>query len=301
MIELTDVTKQFRVTPGPGRKPGVIEALAGVSATIEAGEVIAVVGPNGAGKSTLFSVLLGFLEPSSGDVRIAGVQPRAYVRAHGAGYLPERFRLPGEWGVRDALLAFARLERIDVARAEDALQSLGLMEHSTKSVSALSHGMLKRVGLAQALMGERALVVLDEPTEGLDAVWRVRFRDTIAELRSRAVTVLIASHDLAELERLADRAILLQNGRVSEIMSLRTRTDTRMYRIELAAAVDAINDFFPGAARGERATEFTVKVSDVADLNRRLAALLAAGGAVIAVNAADTLEDRVSRATGVQS
>ena len=300
MIELKDVAKRFRITPGPGRKAGVVEALAGVTATIEAGEIVAVVGPNGAGKSTLFSILLGFLEPTAGDVFIDELDPRAYIRANGAGYLPERFRLPGEWNVRDALRAFARLERIDVKRADAIIDLLGLNEHARKSIATLSHGMVQRVGLAQALMGERALVVLDEPTEGLDAVWRVRFRDVIAGLRARQSTVLIASHDLSELERLADRAIVLQDGRVSDTVALRDRGGSRAFRIELMSAYEGFNDLFPGAEPVSGSSTYVVNVSDVADLNRRLAALLSSGVNVVSIQPAETLEDRVTRG-GVKS
>lgn len=294
MIVIDKVAKRFRIAPGPRRKAGVVDALVDVSLKISAGEVLAVVGPNGAGKSTLFALLLGFLEPTEGEIAIAGDDPRAYMRKQGAGYLPERFRLPPEWRVSDALRAFASLERIDRAQAEAAIELLGLRDHADKSMAALSHGMVQRVGLAQALMAERPLIVLDEPTEGLDAYWRVRFRDLIARQRARGATVLIASHDLNELERLADRALLLDAGRVLEDVSLRDRTEARRYRIELTAADTALQEVFPGAHADGNNT-FIVDVSDVADLNRRLAALLATGAAVVAVTPADTLEDRVTR------
>lgn len=295
MIQLEDVAKRFRITPGPGRKGGVVDALVDITAEIKSGEVVAVVGPNGAGKSTLFSVLLGFLETTAGDVAIDGLEPRAYMRAHGAGYLPERFRLPPEWTVEGALTGLAKLDRIDSSAAQTAIDAFGLREHAGKTMAALSHGMLQRVGLAQATMGERALVVLDEPTEGLDAIWRVRFRDVVAQLRARNATVLIASHDLAELERLADRAIVLEGGRVTDVISLRERTDTRLYRIELAAPHDAVVAVFPGATDANTSTSFTAHVSDVADLNRRVAALIAAGAHIVAVAPAETLENRVTR------
>lgn len=298
MINIEKVSKRFRIAPGPGRKAGVVEALTDVSAEITAGEVIAVVGPNGAGKSTLFSLLLGFLEPTAGDLAIAGDDPRRYMRRHGAGYLPERFRLPQEWTVRDALRGFARLERADVKRADQLIEAFGLEDHAGKTMAALSHGMLQRVGLAQATLAERMLVVLDEPTEGLDAFWRVRFRDVVARQRARGATVLIASHDLAELERLADRALVLDGGRLREVVSLRDRTSVRSYRLELAEKHDAFNDVFPDARAAAQANEYIVAVSDVADLNRRLAALLAAGAVVVSVVPADTLEERVTRPGG---
>ncbi|HEY0305325.1 MAG TPA: ABC transporter ATP-binding protein [Longimicrobiales bacterium] len=301
MITVDKVSKRFRITPGPGRKAGVVDALTDVSVEIASGEVVAVVGPNGAGKSTLFSVILGFLEPTAGDIAIDGDDPRRYMRRLGVGYLPERFRLPAAWTVRDALRAFAKLERVDAQRADLAIDAFGLADHAGKVMTALSHGMLQRVGLAQALLAERALIVLDEPTEGLDALWRVRFRDVIAQQRARGATILIASHDLAELERLADRAILLDSGRLREVMSLRERTAVRAYRVELADAHAGFTDVFPGARAVAQSHAFVVDVSDVADLNRRLAALLASGAAVVSITPADTLEERVTRSTGGQS
>ena len=301
VITVDKVSKRFRITPGPGRKAGVVDALTDVSVEIASGEVVAVVGPNGAGKSTLFSLILGFLEPTDGDIAIDGDDPRRYMRRQGAGYLPERFRLPAPWTVRDALRAFAKLERVDGKRADLAIEAFGLTDHVGKVMTALSHGMLQRVGLAQALLAERALIVLDEPTEGLDALWRVRFRDVIAQQRARGATILIASHDLAELERLADRAILLDGGRLREVMSLRERTAVRAYRVELAEAHAGFADVFPGARAVAHGNAYIVDVSDVADLNRRLAALLASGASVVSITPADTLEERVTRSTGGQS
>jgi ABC-type multidrug transport system ATPase subunit len=301
VIKIDKVTKRFRVTPGPGRKAGVVDALVALTTEIASGEVVAVVGPNGAGKSTLFSLVLGFLDPTDGEVLLDGAEPRTYMRKHGAGFLPERFRLPSEWSVRDALRGFARLEHVDARRADAMIDAFGLSDHASKTMHALSHGMVQRVGLAQALLAERSLIVLDEPTEGLDAYWRVRFRDVIAEQRARGATILIASHDLAELERLADRAILLEAGQLRESVNLRDRTAVRSYRLELAETHPAFADVFPGARNSTQANSYIVDVSDVADLNRRLAALLDAGASVISVMPADTLEERVTRSTGSQS
>ena len=273
----------------------MVDALVDITYDVAAGEVLAVVGPNGAGKSTLFSLLLGFLEPTGGDIAINGSDPRRYVRNNGVGYLPERFRLPSEWRVNDVLHAFTGLDRVARSRAREALERFGLAEHANKNVGALSHGMIQRLGLAQALYAQRALIVLDEPTEGLDAYWRVRFRDLIAEQRARGATVLIASHDLNELERLADRALLLDAGRVREVISLRDRTGARSYHIALAEASTTLNDVFPGARQTSDERTYLVEVSDVADLNRRLAALLATGATVVSVTPADTLEQRVTR------
>lgn len=278
-----------------------MDALVDVTAEISRGEVVAVVGPNGAGKSTLFSVILGFLEPTAGEITIDGLEPRRYMKQHGAGYLPERFRLPPEWQVRDALRGLASLDGEDRNGADAAVDAFGLSEHADKNIAALSHGMLQRIGLAQALLAQHELIVLDEPTEGLDAFWRVRFRDLVAQQRARGATVLIAGHDLAELERLADRAILMEQGSIKEVVGLRERAESTSYRIELLAPHDAFAEVFPQSRPASEASTHIADVSDVGDLNRRLAALLGAGASVISVTPADTLEERVTRGGKEQS
>lgn len=312
-IEFERVSKRYVVAPGIGRAPKVIEALRDVSLSLPAGRVYGVVGPNGAGKSTLFALLLGFVFPTAGQIRIDGAAPRDYTRYRGASYLPERFSLPGEWTVRSALGTLARLEGLPAKAARDhadaAMERLGLVEHAAKPLGTLSRGLLQRVGLAQALLATRDLVVLDEPTEGLDPIWRIRFRDMVKELRDAERTVLLASHDLAEVERLADRVILLDAGRVVNVLELATGAEapsSRRYRLELAAPTPAVSEMFPGAElassgepgeSGDVVAAYLVDVVDAADLSARLAALLATGARIGAVQPVyDRLEERVRRA-----
>src|SRR5690606_33189943 len=236
---------------------------------------------------------------------------RRYVRRHGAAYLPERFRVPGEWRVRPALVALARLEglRPDVAarRADEALQRLGLEPFADREVRTLSRGVLQRLGLAQALLGERELLVLDEPTEGLDPLWRIKLRAILEEQRAAGRTILLASHDLAEVERVVERVVLLDGGRVREVFEPAlaggkgaTRGPLR-YRLELAGAARELEEAFPGAVPvgpGEPGA-YRVTVADEAELSTRLGALIAAGGVVSAVlPETEPLEARVQRALG---
>lgn len=291
MIEIESLGKTF----GTRRQP--IHALRDVSLSIGPG-VWAVVGPNGAGKSTLFGLMLGFLRPSTGAVAIAGVSPRRYLRRHGAAYLPERFRLPPEWPVRAALRTLARLEGSTGpdadARADRALSRLGLDDLADRNVGQLSRGLTQRLGLAQTLLADRDLVLLDEPTEGLDPLWRVRFRDLVAELRASGRTVLLASHELAEVQRLADRAILLDDGRVREVMDVQGPDGpATRYRLDIDASPDIVAIAFPDADPAAR--PLTVTVADPAELSHRLAALLDAGGVVRAVVPEAGLEERVRR------
>jgi ABC-2 type transport system ATP-binding protein len=289
MIEIESLGKRY----GTHRHP--THGLRDASLSMGPG-VWAVVGPNGAGKSTLLGLVLGFLRPSSGSVTIDGTTPRRYLRRRGASYLPERFRLPPEWPVRAALQTLARLDGMSAGEADDradrAVERFGLAEHADRTVGTLSRGLNQRLGLAQAMLADRDLVVLDEPTEGLDPLWRIRFRDVVHELRTAGRTVLLASHELAEVERLADRAILLEGGRVKDVLEVQgPEGPTTSYRLDVDAPADALAIAFPDADPTMR--PLTVTVSGAAELSHRLAALLDAGGVVRAVVPQGGLEERV--------
>ncbi len=198
MIVFDHVGKRYRSWRGRD-----VLALEEFSVEIGAGEVFGIAGPNGAGKSTLISLLLGFLGPSTGALHIQGLAPRRYVERHGVGYLSELVNIPPAWRVtsvlrRYGLLAGVAAPRLD-ERVEWALDSLGLQEHSGTRVRQLSKGNLQRLGLAQALLGDTRMIVLDEPTHGLDPLWTQRFRDIVDRLRRPDRAILIASHNLERL------------------------------------------------------------------------------------------------------
>jgi ABC-2 type transport system ATP-binding protein len=287
MIELSSVTRKF------GRAS---EAVSDVTLSLRAGCVWALVGPNGAGKSTLLSLILGFIRPTRGTVLIAGDRPRDYVRDCGASYLPERFSLPSSWRAGDALRMFAQLDGSGAASAARVIDRFGLEPHLHKRSRELARGLLQRVGLAQALIAERDLIVLDEPTEGLDPVWRVRLRDIVNDLRAENRTIVIASHDLAELERVADRVIVLDAGRVREVLEVQPHAHVAEYRVRLADPFQTVHDSFPDA-RAEDERTFITRVADAAELSQRLGALLASGAIVSAVEPLHrALEERVRAA-----
>ena len=299
MILLEGAGRRF--TPR-GSQP--VDALGRVTLRVDPGSVFAVVGPNGAGKTTLFALVLGFLRPTAGRVTVDGLDPRRFARTRGASWLPERFSLPTGWRVRESLNALARLEGlspIDARGAADAaIVRLNLGPHADKPVEALSRGLLQRLGLAQALLAPRDLVVLDEPTQGLDPLWRIRLREVVAELRRDGRTILLASHELDEVERLADRAAVLRDGRLEEIVDLRGADgDGLPYRIRLERPAD-LAAAFPGAEReagadgSDGAVVYRVRVADTADLTRRLAALIESGARIVGVQpGASDLETRV--------
>ena len=217
MIELAEVVKAYRARGI--RRSEEIRALDGVSLAVEPGTAIGIVGLNGAGKSTLLRVLLGYARPTSGTVKVGGLRARTYAERHGVAYVPERVTLPRAWTVRGAMRAFAMLGNLgDDAweQVEAAIERLGLQGLAERQVRALSKGNLQRLALAQALLGDRQLMVLDEPTDGLDPVWIVKLRELVTEWRSGRAerVVVLASHNLAEVARLCDRVILLHNGRI---------------------------------------------------------------------------------------
>jgi ABC-2 type transport system ATP-binding protein len=286
MIQLEGVTKRY------GRR-GTPAALADVSLTVPADAIWAVVGPNGAGKSTLLGLVLGFIRPTRGQVLLDGSSPRDYLRDVGAGYLPEQFRVPPEWRTGDALRMLARLGGA-AAAADRMIATFGLEPHLGKRVGELSRGLQQRLGLAQALLDDRPLVVLDEPTEGLDPIWRIRLRDVLAGLRGSGRTVLMASHDLGEVERVADRAVLIEGGAVRDIIDTRPAGEPGAWRLRLAAPFTRTREAFPDAQPGDADSTWSVQVRNAGELSERLAVLIALGGVVAAVEPIrQPLEERV--------
>ncbi len=222
MIELNEVVKEFRT--GPFRTRGRIRALDGVTLRVEPGSSIGIVGLNGAGKSTLIRILLGYTRPTSGSVTIDGMEPREYVEANGIAYVPERATLPGGWKVRYALGTFAMLGEVpgDVwERVDRAIERLGLTPLANRRIGDLSKGNVQRVAIAQALLADRSVMVLDEPGDGLDPVWIAELRSIVDEWRAADPQriVIVASHTLPEIERIADTILLLHNGRIEADLS----------------------------------------------------------------------------------
>ncbi|HET7458327.1 MAG TPA: ABC transporter ATP-binding protein [Gemmatimonadaceae bacterium] len=301
MIEFDNVGKTYRSLFG-GRE---VRALDQLSLTVGAGEVLGIAGPNGAGKSTLISVLLGYLPPTEGEVRIAGLAPRAYVERHGVGYLSELVAIPPRWTVSEALERYAVLGGVrDEAvslRVDEIVERLGLDEHRAKQVKALSKGNRQRLGLAQALLRGERLFVLDEPTHGLDPLWTSRFREVVAALRHPARAIVIASHNLEELERLCDRVAILDRGqlqRVVEVTRLLPMTQAVVYRLTVAQGAEMLESVFPGAVDLGRG-DWAVRADDIAALNRGLGELIARGTLLAGVAPAQSaLEQQFQEAIG---
>jgi Cu-processing system ATP-binding protein len=184
------------------KRYGAIEAVRDVSFDLQTGEVIALVGHNGAGKTTLLKLMLGLAHPSAGTLRVLGEDPAAgeFAARRRLGYLPENVSF------------YARLKDQPVAQALELLERVGLGAASVRRVGTYSKGMRQRLGLAQALIGEPQVLLLDEPTTGLDPALRLEFYGIMETLRSRGATVVLSSHALAELGERAGRVIILNRG-----------------------------------------------------------------------------------------
>ncbi len=211
MIEVRGVSKRF----------GDVVAVRDVSFEVARGEVVAFLGPNGAGKTTTMRVLTGFLPPTTGSVKIAGYdlveQPSEARRA--IGYLPETLPLYPEMRVDDYVRYVAKIK--DVARAElaakvdRAIAACGLEDVRRRVIRRLSRGYRQRVGLAQAIVHDPEVLVLDEPTAGLDPVQMAEIRRLIRELADReGRTVILSTHILPEVEAICERVLLISYGEI---------------------------------------------------------------------------------------
>lgn len=283
MIEFTNVFKDYRnLVP-----PRTTRALNGLSMTIGRGEVFGIAGPNGAGKSTIMELTLGFLEPTQGTVRIAGERPRRHAEKTGVAYLSELIHVPSWWTVTGALNRYSVLAGIQQRdrrrRVGDSIELLGLTEHRAKRIKQLSKGNLQRLGLAQALLSDADLIVLDEPTHGFDPLWIQRFRDIVADLRRDDRAIVIASHNLDELERLADRVAIIDRGSLVKMVGRQHAASGTIliYRMVLAEEFEAVEVAFPGAERVDDPDNVMYDVrGDLTALNAGLERLLTDGGRV---------------------
>jgi Cu-processing system ATP-binding protein len=202
---------------GAAKRYGAVVALEATSLSLAAGEVLALVGHNGAGKTTLMKLILGLVRPSAGAVRVFGADPAgrdgAGVRKR-IGFLPESVSFAGAMTGCQVLRFYLALRGEPAAAAEPLLERVGLTPAAGRRVSTYSKGMRQRLGLAQALIGRPAVLLLDEPTTGLDPTLRQTFYGIVTELRDEGCAVLLSSHALAELEHRADRVAILERGRL---------------------------------------------------------------------------------------
>ena len=223
---------------------GAVKALKGLSITLEKGEVVGLLGPNGAGKSSLMKILTGYYKEWEGQISYEGLDLKADLQRiqKQVGYLPENNPLYNEMYVVEYLKYVANLYKLDNAPYKEILKKTGLLDHQLHKIQTLSKGYRQRVGLAAALIHDPQLLILDEPTTGLDPNQLVEIRKLIRQL-GKDKTVLLSTHILQEVDALCDRVIIINKGEVvldQALEELRSKQEQIIevsfdYRIELVA------------------------------------------------------------------
>lgn len=274
-VQAAALTKAYR-----GRK-----VLRDVNLDVREGQCLALLGHNGAGKTTLFKLMLGMIRPTSGSIRVAGAEPgtSAYRALQASlGFLPENIAFHDAMTGEETLRFYARLQGVSPSGIAGSLERVGLADASGRRIATYSKGMRQRLGLAQALMGEPRLLLLDEPTTGLDPALRRRFFDTVRELRSAGVTLIISTHALREVETLADRVAILNGGRLIAEGTLTDLRRTAKLPVQFRIAVTSgaatrvtqrFEDRYPVTIKGATQLSFACPESDKLALIREIAGI----------------------------
>jgi ABC-2 type transport system ATP-binding protein len=275
-------------------------AVEGASLRVEEGTTFGLLGPNGAGKTTFVKMLLSAVHPTAGEARLFGRNAKDPEARRPIGYLPENHRFPTYLTGRTMLDYYGSLSGMDSAsrlkRIPELLERVGLDQWGEVRLGKYSKGMLQRVGLAQALLHEPRLLILDEPTDGVDPVGRRQIRDILQALEQRGVTIFVNSHLLAEVEAFCRDVAILHKGKVVLQGRVRELTAGKGYRLTVAAAdlTDTLRTELEGRAAGvvQRDEWLDLRYAERADVNAAIDVLRAAGVELEAVTpTTSTLEE----------
>jgi ABC-2 type transport system ATP-binding protein len=230
-VAIQGLTKIF---PVPLHRHSIV-AVRDLNLRVEPGEVYGLLGPNGSGKSTTLKIILGLVSPSHGRTEIFGRDSRLVESREAVGFLPENPYFYKYLSGEETLRFFGRLCRLGGARlknrTDELLDLVGLTKARKRRLGTYSKGMLQRIGLAQALIHEPKLLVLDEPTAGVDPAGSRQIRDLIVDLKRRGITVLLSSHLLAQAQEICDRVgiladgVLVREGRLEELIAIENQTE----------------------------------------------------------------------------
>ncbi len=227
IIDTQDLTKVYSA----GLKKRGIVALDNVSLSIHEGEIFGLLGPNGAGKTTFLKVVLGITQPTSGNAIVGGHKPSDPQSRQRLGYLPENHRFPSHLTGMGLMVATGRLYGMNLSeiksRADNLLAMVGMSRWADTKLRKYSKGMQQRIGIAQAMISDPDLLLLDEPTDGVDPVGKVEIRDVLNKIRSDGKSIVLNSHLLSEVESVADRVAILNRGRLIKTSSVVDLTSRR--------------------------------------------------------------------------
>ena len=304
-IRIANISKAF----------GRFKALENVSFDVPPHSVFGLLGPNGAGKTTLFSIAAGFLKADSGSMEVLGspVQQVSELRGR-VSILPQDAEFQRNTPIKEQLVFLRMLEGQDRANAEleveKSLELVGLGDYARRGARVLSHGMAKRLGIAQAFLGSPELIILDEPTAGLDPANARQIRDLIRSLQTRA-TIVVSSHNLAEIQELCDHVAILDHGKlvtagpVAALTAAARELDLRLPRVlseEELGKLRALPSVVSVAATAPPDYQLKFNLSDGADwdaaVGRVLACLLEVGVVPRRISEGQSLERHFLEVTG---
>jgi ABC-2 type transport system ATP-binding protein len=249
-----------------GSGPTSVPALQGVNISVQRGEIYSLLGPNGAGKTTFIKCLLGIVFPSGGSGHILGLPLGSIKAKEKIGYLPENHRYPLHLTGEQVLRYFGKLSGVDSGalsqRIDATLGLVGMTEWRTMKVRKYSKGMMQRLGLAQALINDPDLIILDEPTDGVDPVGRKEIRDVLTHLKEEGKTIFLNSHLLSEVERISDRVAIMRQGEVitegsvTMLTSQKNQYEIKVESSQAASAKAALSSAFHSESEGLIQAEF---------------------------------------------
>jgi ABC-2 type transport system ATP-binding protein len=290
-VDLHHVTKIYK---------GNIHALQGVQMQVRMGEIFGLLGPNGAGKSTLVKIMMTVVRPTTATGTILGAPVGSSGVLERVGYLPEHHQFPRYLTGRQVIDFFGALCKVPRSvrkrRTEEVLDLVGMREWGDRRVTSYSKGMQQRTGIAVALVNDPQLVVLDEPTDGVDPVGRRDIRDVLVRLRSEGRSVLVNSHLLSEVEMVADRVAIMNKGVVLSQGTIDELTrDSQRFEVEALqgpAHIDTPVGVVQGKPMDEGRTQYFIPTLDVSALQQVIDTLRAGGAQITRVERKrETLED----------
>jgi len=265
-----------------------ITALDGISLEVHSGELFGLLGPNGAGKTTTVKILLGLTRPTSGEAEIHGIPVSDPESRRRVGYLPEGHRFPGYLTARETLSVFGRMSGVDSAtlsrRIPELLERVRLEKWARVRVKKFSKGMVQRLGLAAALVHDPDVLLLDEPTDGVDPVGRREIRDLLQEEARRGKAVLVNSHLLSEIELTCSRVAILRAGKIAAQGTIEelTRRESR-WRMAASPVDDALLAAFreTGAGVERQNGHLLLSVRDLDHVNALVDRLRSRGASLV--------------------